>query len=389
LSTIERQVLSDHNNARYMMRLMPYRTVDNVIGGVVITFVDITRITAAEARIDELTISLRDRLRRLETLVEMLPVGILIMEDGEHDRLRLNRHGAQLMGDLASVGDAEGLRPSSPVMRLFQGDRELDIGEQPLHRAVHSGESVSGLEAQLQRPDGSRIDVMLSATPLNNTHGPRGGILAIVDLTERKVAEAHQLVLLYELQHRVKNIITTISSLASRMIRGTDSLKVFSVAFLGRLRAMAVTHDLLSRTNWTGANLRTLAETALGGLVTRDGADIDIRGPNLTLTPNAATNLGLVFYELGTNAAKYGSLSNSGGRVDVTWQFVDASGKVRLIWTELDGPAILGPLTEGFGAAFVKRSVEFELQGSAAVEPRPTGVRWTLEFPAKGNVQGA
>lgn len=390
LSTIERQVESNYNDARYVMRMMPYRTVDNVIGGVVITFVDVTRISAAEARIDELTTDLRNRVQALEALLDMLPVGILIVEDNETDRVRINRYGAQLIGDSVESGDGGGPRLTRAALRVYQGERELPPAEQPLQRAAYAGQSVPGFEGQLLRPDGNRVDVMMSATPLFRDGGQaRGGMVAIVDISDRKAAEAHQQVLLYELQHRVKNIITTIGSLASRMMRGSATLQDFSGAFLGRLRAMAVTHDLLSSTNWTGASLRTLAESTLQNHVTRNGADIEIRGPELLLTPNAATNLGLVFYELATNAAKYGGLSNAGGRVDIAWRPLDGSGGVRLTWTETDGPAVVAPLAEGFGTTFVKRSVEFELQGSATMEPAPTGLRWTLEFPAKGNIQGA
>jgi two-component system CheB/CheR fusion protein len=217
----------------------------------------------------------------------------------------------------------------------------------------------------------------------------RGAIAAIVDISERKAAEAHQQVLLYELQHRVKNIITTIGALASRMMKGSTSLEDFSEAFLGRLRAMASTHELLSRTNWTGASLRALVATALQGHVEKDSGDVAIDGADVRLTPNAATTLGMVFYELGTNAAKYGSLSKRGGRVDVAWRPVDSTGNLAINWTESDGPTVKVPLGDGFGMVFVKRSVEFELQGKATVEASSRGVRWSLEFPAKDNIQGS
>src|SRR5262249_54268168 len=99
LSTIERQVQSNHNDARYVKRMMPYRTVDNVIGGVVITFVDVTQISAAEARIGELTRDLRNRIQSLETLLNLLPVGILMIEDNRTDQVRINRYGTHLVGE--------------------------------------------------------------------------------------------------------------------------------------------------------------------------------------------------------------------------------------------------------------------------------------------------
>ena len=372
LSTIERQVESNDTDARYIMRMMPYRTVDNVIGGVVVTFVDITRITAAETRIGELTLDLRNRVQSLETLLNLLPVGILIVEDDRTDQVRLNRYGAQLLGENGHGGEGAGLRPVETALRVFQGERELGPSEQPLHRAAHSGQAVSAFEADLLRADGRRISVMMSATPMFDDQGKvRGGIAAILDITERRVAEAHQRVLLYELQHRVKNIITTIGALASRMMKDSRSLEEFSPAFLGRLRAMATTHELLSHGNWTGASLRALIEAALQSHLGHDRTTVALRGPDLTLTPSAASTLGLVFYELATNATKYGSLS-ADGQVAVAWR-VDGPpelGSVVIDWIESDGPPVNGPIEPGFGTSFVTRSIEYELNGDSG---RATG----------------
>jgi two-component system CheB/CheR fusion protein len=266
-SSIERKVESRDNGACYVMRLMPYRTLDDVIAGVVIIFVDITKITTAEARIDDLAVDLRNR-------------------------------------------------------------------------------------------------------------------------SEQKRAEAHQQVLLHELQHRVKNILATISALATRMLRDAPSVDGFSNAFLGRLRAMAATHELLSQANWAGADLRQLLETTLRGQ--NPSADaIHIDGPAVLLTPATASTLGMVVYEMATNAAKYGALSSARGRIEIGWTVVrDAAGdRLGLCWTELAGPPVPAAIADGFGVAFIKGGVEYELQGSAVVEPRPAGLRWELEFPLKGNVK--
>ncbi|MGH8429841.1 MAG: PAS domain-containing protein, partial [Solimonas sp.] len=120
LSTIERQVENSHADARYMMRMMPYRTVDNVIAGVVITFIDVTRITAAEARINELTRELRLRIQSLETLLNLVPAGILIIEDNRSDQIRVNRYGAGLLGQIGG-SEAAGPRLVAESVRIFQG----------------------------------------------------------------------------------------------------------------------------------------------------------------------------------------------------------------------------------------------------------------------------
>jgi two-component system CheB/CheR fusion protein len=389
LSTIERQVESNYNEAQYIMRMLPYRTVDNVIAGVVITFVDITRISAAEVRIGELTRDLRNRIENLETLLDLVPVGILMFENNRIDQIRVNRYGARLLGESGEGSDGAGLRLVTVALRFFEGERELEPAENPLQRVARSGEPTTGFEGKLLRADGSRVDVMMSATPLSDEAGKlRGGIAVLLDISQRKAAEDHQQVLLYELQHRVKNILATIGALATRMLSGGGSLEDFSSAFLGRLRAMATTHDLLSRTNWTGADLQQLVETVLRGQSPAPGA-VAVTGPEVVLTPNTASTLGMVLYELATNAAKYGALSEAKGRIEVSWRLIRSADGDRLAldWREIDGPPPPGSIAEGFGTGFIRRSVEYELQGMAAMEPAPNGLRWVLEFPLEGNVQ--
>ncbi len=152
---------------------------------------------------------------------------------------------------------------AEPV-RLFAGERELRPEEQPLQAAARTEKLLPNFEGQLLRTDGKLIDVMINSAPLVAEDGKvHGGIAAIVDISERKQAEARQQALLYELQHRVKNIIATISALASRTLRGDMAATQFADAFQGRLRSMAGTHELLSHRNWQGAQLRELIESAL------------------------------------------------------------------------------------------------------------------------------
>jgi two-component system CheB/CheR fusion protein len=387
LSTLERQIESSDSGARYVMRMLPYRTVDNVIAGVVLTFVDITRITAAEARIDELTHDLRERLTNLEALLNLVPVGILIVhEDGV---VQVNQFGAMLVGEPPDGRQSAGLRPLTRPLRLFEDGREVLADRQLLQAAARTIKPLPNFEGSLLRADGARIDVMINSSPLIGEDGrARGAIAAIVDITERKGAEARQQVLLHELQHRVKNIIATISALATRTLRSDVPVAQFADAFLGRLRGMAATHELLSRANWHGALLGELIDAALRAHASGDGAAVGVKGPEVTMTPNAAATLGMVFYELATNAAKYGALSRPGGRVEVTWRTESASPeRVIVSWRETGGKPFDRSAPAGFGTTFVKRSIEYELQGTAEMEPAKDGVRWTLQFPVEQNVQ--
>jgi two-component system CheB/CheR fusion protein len=241
----------------------------------------------------------------------------------------------------------------------------------------------------MQQSNAGRRDVLVTATPLLDESGKvRGGIAAMVDISERAHAGARQQVLLLELQHRVKNMIATIVALATRTLRRDVSTERYVEAFQGRLRGMAATHHVLSHSNWQGAALEELIATALRSHIGREARNIETSGPVLLMSPNAAATLGMVFYELATNAVKYGALAVPDGKVVVSWQLVGAppASRLKLVWSEQTGQPLAVDATSGFGVNFVKRSIEYELQGEAEMEPTTDGMRWTLEFPLPQDV---
>jgi two-component system CheB/CheR fusion protein len=207
-------------------------------------------------------------------------------------------------------------------------------------------------------------------------------------ITELKRSHAHNDALVGELQHRVKNILATVSSLAVRMTRSSGSIEEFSSAFLGRLIAMGAMHEMLSARGWVGADLRKLMVTAIVPYVQRGKDNYSATGPAVLLRPNAAATLGMVFHELATNAVKYGSLSVPNGRIDLSWEVEDSPGGQRLTinWAERNGPRVHPPKHDGFGSIFVERSVEFELEGTVGLEFEPSGVQCTISFPFRHNV---
>jgi two-component system, chemotaxis family, CheB/CheR fusion protein len=387
LAPFEKTVQGADHDGTYVLRIVPYRTVENVVSGAVLTFVDITRITAAETRIGELTLNLHEHIENLGAVLDLVPVGVLIVEDIEGQKIRMNSAAARLL----NMQDARpGWQPLSRPIQLFDGKRQLALWEHPLVRSAADGARSPRFEGQLVRVDGSKIDVAITATPLATALGSgRGAIAAIMDISEMKQAEAHQDVLLHELQHRVKNILATVSSLAMRMVKSSRTLDEFSDAFLGRLLAMGAMHELLSARQWHGADLRSLIATALAPNIGRDGKNLAVQGPEVVIKPNAAATLGMVFHELATNAVKYGALSEPTGRISIQWTLDGADGAQRVIlsWAEKGGPRVAPPTNEGFGTVFVERAVQYELDGTAAFEFEPSGVTCTISFPLHHNVE--
>src|SRR6185369_10669981 len=151
---------------------------------------------------------------------DLVPAGVLIAEDGQTGTVRGNRYVSELLGE-----------ESVTSLHLLEGDAELRPEDQPLMKAIRLERAVPSYEGVLVRADGRRVAVMISAAPLMSADGSvRGGIGVIIDISERKRGEAQQQLLLHELQHRVKNIITTVGALANRMLKGSMSVEDFGSA---------------------------------------------------------------------------------------------------------------------------------------------------------------
>ncbi|CAN7327070.1 PAS domain-containing protein [Phenylobacterium sp. LjRoot225] len=212
-----------------------------------------------------------------------------------------------------------------------------------------------------------------------------------LDITARKKADEHQRLLLDELNHRVKNTLATVQSIALQSARDTDAV-TFERAFLSRIAALARAHDLLTEVAWEGADLkevivRTLAPHAPEGQAER----IHLSGPRVQLGPNAAVSLTMAFHELATNAAKYGSLSVSAGRVEVRWSAdsLHDPAAVEIDWTESGGPEVSPPTRRGFGSRLVEKGLAREFDGQVELIFAPQGLRCCMRLPLSRKIQMA
>jgi PAS domain S-box-containing protein len=204
------------------------------------------------------------------------------------------------------------------------------------------------------------------------------------DITEQKQAQEQQRFFLDELNHRVKNTLTTVQSIASQTLRTTDSPAEFRDAFEGRLLALSKTHNLLTRKSWREADLREIAEQELAPYRKPGDERVTLSGPDVNLPARYAINLGLVLHELVTNAAKYGALSVHSGHLDVTWSVLESGDRppqLRIGWVETGGPPVKPPKRQGFGSRLIKRSVEGELGGYMILNFAETGVSYEISVP--------
>jgi len=201
------------------------------------------------------------------------------------------------------------------------------------------------------------------------------------EIAERKRGEAHQLLLINELNHRVKNTLASVQSIAAQTLRSFDNVEDAKHAFTARLIALSTAHNVLTQESWEGASLHDIVVGAVQPFEGPGGSRFAIDGPEVWLDPKAALSLAMALHELGTNAAKYGALSVPSGKVGVTWT---ASGgedadDLRLLWREEGGPVVTPPSRTGFGSRLIQKGLASDLNGRAEIRFEPSGVECVIE----------
>ena len=200
---------------------------------------------------------------------------------------------------------------------------------------------------------------------------------AQIEIQERKRAESTRELLLHEIKHRVKNTLATVQAMAAQTFREAPLSE--RKAFVARLQALAEAHDLLTQKHWASAEARETVERAMAPF--RDGRAerIALAGPAVELPPNKALLIAMFLHELGTNAVKYGALSNRSGKVEVRWRKTQQADRAQLVleWGESGGPAVAPPLRRGFGTRMIQRALEAE-GGAALFDFRPEGLLCTM-----------
>jgi len=227
----------------------------------------------------------------------------------------------------------------------------------------------------------------LTASPLNAVYNvyvftapaPGHRIAAIFqDVTDRRRADERRQLLMRELNHRVKNSLATVQSIANQTLRGTPNPELFVEKFQARLQALSRAHALLTRRSWESADISEVVRDQL--VLDGDSERYSITGPRVFLTPSSAVALALVMHELGTNARKYGSLSSTAGRVDIRWSLTGAEPAIHLQWTESGGLAVQPPARRGFGITLIEKSLG-GVGGSAHLDFESTGLRCSIQLP--------
>lgn len=234
-------------------------------------------------------------------------------------------------------------------------------------------------EYRIVRPDGTTCWALAYGEAVfAGEHGQERAtryIGTLQDITERKLAEARQAMLVAELNHRVKNTLAIVQSFAHQSFTKDRSPEEARVAFESRLSSLAATHDILTQEAWDEISLIELLESSLSPHID-DVNRLHIEGPDLRVTPKTAVTLAMTMHELATNATKYGALSGDRGSVDLSWTY--AAGELVLSWTERDGPACARPERTGFGTRMLQRALASEVGGEVELSYHESGFRFEL-----------
>ena len=203
-------------------------------------------------------------------------------------------------------------------------------------------------------------------------------VSVVEDISARKCAEDQVHLLLHEANHRVKNLLGLVQTIARQTAAGSP--EDFIRRFMERIQALAANQDLLGRNQQRGADLEDLVLSQLAYLADLVGSRITVQGPKLHLNATAAQAIGLALHELATNAGKYGALSTDAGRVDVSWQSED--DVFTMSWTERDGPPVQPPKRRGFGSTVIDSMAKLATDGEVQLDYAPSGLVWHLRCPA-------
>jgi two-component sensor histidine kinase len=204
----------------------------------------------------------------------------------------------------------------------------------------------------------------------------------VADVTDRKISEEHIHFVMREMTHRAKNLLAVVQAMAQQTGRTAHTFEDFQKRFGQRLQGLAASHDILVLQDWQGAPLADLVRDQLAPFV--EPARIEVSGPDILINPKAAEAIGLALHELATNAVKYGALSNSVGRIAISWGFENQGTvmqELRLSWVERGGPAITTPSHKGFGYRVFERFVTRALNGKMTMDFPPEGLNWQLIVP--------
>jgi two-component sensor histidine kinase len=335
-------------------------------------------------------------VRAIETFSDHTMLGSILLLDRDGVHLR---HGAapslppaySRAIDGAAIGPAAGSCGTAAYRRqpVFVSDIEHD----PLWADYRELALAHGLRACWSTPILSRTSAVLGTFAIyyREPRSPSPDDIEIISYANRTASiaiqrdqiETQRRMLVNEMNHRVKNTLATVQSIALQTLRNSNGLQAYQ-SFSARLAGLADAHDLLVKGQSDSVEFHDLVTRAVSKPFASSMHRVRAEGPTVRLPPEMTLLMAMALHELCTNAAKYGALSNGEGTVSITWNTsVTAEGRrmLNLHWAESGGPRVKPPTRQGFGARLIERALASELGGTAAIDYRPEGVACDISAP--------
>jgi PAS domain S-box-containing protein len=382
------------------MRKVAERAVADAAGGAAASFAGSTVTPKGTPKLWDVRVTPMLDSQGAPTAILVVSRDITELQRARDDRSDLNAlHSAVLASstDYAIIAlDRDGLVTlwNEGARRIMQWTEDEILGR-PAHIFFTPEEVTAGVpEAEMsmalqvgkgederwhERKDGSKFWATGLMMPLRTTEGRHLGYIKILrDQTDARHAEEHRQLMIGELNHRVKNSLAVVQGIVSHTLRAASSPEAARRSVMERLTILSRAQDTLTRTSWDGAPVREIVELATAPLSPGEGR-LHLAGPDFDLGSRAVLALTMALHELGTNALKYGALSNDIGSVTVSWRVDD--DHFSLTWTEQGGPLVVAPKRRGFGSRLIESGLARGLGGKASLDFRPQGVCWTIQAP--------
>jgi PAS domain S-box-containing protein len=310
--------------------------------------------------------------QQFETLLNRAPLGVYLV-DADFRIREVNPIARPVFGD---IPDLIG-RDFDEVMHVLWPKPYADEVVQRFRHTLETGASYETPEWIQHRRDRKSVEYYEWRIDRIQLADGRFGVVCYFRDISTQVANRDRLKLLIEeLNHRVKNTLAAVQSISVLTLRDAPSVLEGRRALESRLLALAAAHDVLTLGHWEGADIYAVIEGSLAAYRSdSDRTRLSVSGPNIHLVPRAALALSMAIHELATNAAKYGALSSSAGRIDLNWHIVtDDPPLFSFRWTEIGGPPVTKPKKRGFGSRLIERGLAQDLDGDIQLDFASTGV---------------
>jgi PAS domain S-box-containing protein len=363
--------------------LAPWRTGAGEVGGLVLYTEVVTPAVEARMRLEAAE-------QRYRAVFDQVAMGVArVAPDGRFAEVN------DRFCDIAGYSRDQLLRLT---FQQITHPEDLDADVEKARQVLTGEIPTYSIEKRYITSTGETVWINLTVSVVRKPTGEPDYFISIIeDIAARKSAQEEQQryqrqlrLLINELNHRVKNTLATVQSMAAQTLRGGADPGVAYGKFEARLLGLSEVHEVLTRERWHGAALREVAERSLKPFDAAGAGRIAITGPDVWLQPGAALTMALVFHELATNAVKYGALSVDAGRVELGWTLDASETRLDLTWAESDGPSVKPPTRRGFGSRLIERGFQAELRGSArmAYEPAGFSCRMQAELPPPAEILG-